>query len=58
MLYIQVYLNALALLLRVHVRGHINFFEERLKVLVSLLTDQVSHILPLLSKNLVPDQTA
>ncbi|KAI3433080.1 Tetratricopeptide repeat protein 38 [Psidium guajava] len=36
----EVYLNALGLLLRVHVRGHIDVFEERLKVLVSRLTDQ------------------
>lgn len=36
----EVYLNALGLLLRLHVRGHINVYEERLKVLVSRLTDQ------------------
>ncbi|KAF8040555.1 hypothetical protein BT93_B2704 [Corymbia citriodora subsp. variegata] len=36
----EVYLNALGLLLRIHVRGHINVYEERLKVLVSHLTDQ------------------
>ncbi|KAL6350457.1 hypothetical protein AAG906_019104 [Vitis piasezkii] len=36
----EVYLNALGLLLRVYVRGHAVVFEDRLKTLVSRLTDQ------------------
>ncbi|RZC79968.1 hypothetical protein C5167_042546 [Papaver somniferum] len=42
---IEVYLNALALLMRVYVRGHISAFGDRLKILVDCLTDQsVWHI--------------
>ncbi|XP_010255976.1 PREDICTED: tetratricopeptide repeat protein 38 [Nelumbo nucifera] len=36
----EVYLNALGLLLRVHVRGQIAFFEDRLKILVDRLVDR------------------
>ncbi|WRX15260.1 hypothetical protein QQP08_007747 [Theobroma cacao] len=37
-----VYLNALGLLLRVHVRGELDFFEDRLKILAAHLTDQAN----------------
>ncbi|OVA12029.1 hypothetical protein BVC80_1483g18 [Macleaya cordata] len=36
----EVYLNALALLLRVYVRGQMSLFEERLKILADCVTDQ------------------
>ncbi|KAK2990779.1 hypothetical protein RJ640_012680 [Escallonia rubra] len=36
----EVYLNAVALLLRVYVRGEINVFEDRLKILAGCLADQ------------------
>ncbi|KAA8533033.1 hypothetical protein F0562_032850 [Nyssa sinensis] len=36
----EVYLNALGLLLRVYVRGEIDVFEDRLKILACCLTDQ------------------
>ncbi|XP_057949196.1 uncharacterized protein LOC131144514 [Malania oleifera] len=38
----EVYLNALGLLLRVSVRGEIDVFEDRLKVLAGCLTDQAT----------------
>ncbi|CAN4116228.1 unnamed protein product [Withania somnifera] len=38
----EVYLNALGLLLRIYVRGGINVFENRLKILADRLTDKVS----------------
>ncbi|EOY00230.1 Tetratricopeptide repeat (TPR)-like superfamily protein isoform 2 [Theobroma cacao] len=38
----EVYLNALGLLLRVHVRGELDFFEDRLKILAAHLTDQAN----------------
>ncbi|KAI3987776.1 hypothetical protein MKX01_028510 [Papaver californicum] len=42
---VEVCLNALALLMRVYVRGHISSFGDRLKILVDCLTDQpVWHI--------------
>ncbi|CAK9172223.1 unnamed protein product [Ilex paraguariensis] len=37
----EVYLNAVGLLLRVYVRGEINVFEDRLKILAGYLTDPV-----------------
>jgi hypothetical protein len=37
----EVYLNALGLLLRVYVRGEINNFGDRLKILAGSITDQV-----------------
>lgn len=40
----QVYLNALGLLLRLHIRGEISLFEDRLKNLAELLTDKVSKV--------------
>uniref|UniRef100_A0A803MB19 Tetratricopeptide repeat protein 38 n=1 Tax=Chenopodium quinoa TaxID=63459 RepID=A0A803MB19_CHEQI len=36
----EVYLNALGLLLRLHIRGQISLFEDRLKNLAELLTDK------------------
>ncbi|XP_021844669.1 uncharacterized protein [Spinacia oleracea] len=36
----EVYLNALGLLLRLHIRGEISYFEDRLKNLAQLLTDK------------------
>ncbi|XP_048501892.1 uncharacterized protein LOC104898004 isoform X2 [Beta vulgaris subsp. vulgaris] len=36
----EVYLNALGLLLRLHIRGEISLFEDRLKNLAELLTDK------------------
>ncbi|EXB63787.1 hypothetical protein L484_021058 [Morus notabilis] len=36
----EVYLNCLGLLLRVHVRGEIEVFKDRLKILISCITDQ------------------
>lgn len=38
----QVYLNAVALLLRVYIRDAIDVFEDRLKILANRLTDKVS----------------
>ncbi|BFG16581.1 hypothetical protein CerSpe_028550 [Prunus speciosa] len=38
----EVYLNALGLLLRVHVRGEIDAFEDRLKTLANCVTDQAN----------------
>lgn len=38
----QVYLNAVGLLLRVYLRGGINVFGDRLKILADCLTDKVS----------------
>lgn len=43
MLCLQVYLNALGLLLRVHVRGRLDVFEDHLKVLAERVTDKVCH---------------
>jgi hypothetical protein len=37
----QVYLNALGLLLRLYVRGHIDPAKERLKMLLDPLKDEV-----------------
>ncbi|OMO51654.1 Tetratricopeptide-like helical [Corchorus capsularis] len=39
---LEVYLNALGLLLRVHVRGELDFFEDRLKTLAARLTDEAN----------------
>lgn len=39
---LQVYLNAIGLLLRVYIRGGDAVFEDRLKVLADCLADQVS----------------
>ncbi|KAK4777877.1 hypothetical protein SAY87_018066 [Trapa incisa] len=39
---VEVLLNALGLLLRLHVRGHINATEDRLKSLIDRLTDRAS----------------
>lgn len=44
LLCIQVYLNALGLLLRVYLRGELDIFEDRLKILASCITDQVSYM--------------
>lgn len=44
LLCIQVYLNALGLLLRVYLRGELDIFEDRLKTLASCITDQVSYM--------------
>lgn len=44
LLCIQVYLNALGLLLRVYLRGELDIFEDRLKTLASCITDQVSYV--------------
>lgn len=38
------YLNALGLFLRVHVRGQMDAFEDRLQTLARRLTDRVSYI--------------
>lgn len=38
----QVYLNAVGLLLRVHVHGGLDMFEDRLKILAICLKDRVS----------------
>ncbi|XVE84929.1 hypothetical protein DITRI_Ditri17bG0051300 [Diplodiscus trichospermus] len=38
----EVYLNALGLLLRVYVRGELDVFEDRLKILAACLTDQAN----------------
>ncbi|KAK9060278.1 hypothetical protein SSX86_020982 [Deinandra increscens subsp. villosa] len=37
---VEVYLNAVGLLLRVHVRGEIHFFEDHLKMLAGYLSDR------------------
>ncbi|XWS34929.1 hypothetical protein CRYUN_Cryun21dG0079600 [Craigia yunnanensis] len=39
---VEVYLNALGLLLRVYVRGELVVFEDRLKILAACLTDQAN----------------
>ncbi|XP_022735058.1 uncharacterized protein LOC111288436 [Durio zibethinus] len=39
---VEVYVNALGLLLRVDVRGELDVFEDRLKILAACLTDQAS----------------
>lgn len=39
----QVYLNALGLLLRVHVRNTLDIFEDRLKALADRVKDEVSY---------------
>jgi hypothetical protein len=44
LLCIQVYLNALGLLLRVYLRGELDIFDDRLKTLASCITDQVSYM--------------
>ena len=44
LLCIQVYLNALGLLLRVYLRGELDIFEDRLETLASCITDQVSYV--------------
>ncbi|GFZ21576.1 tetratricopeptide repeat (TPR)-like superfamily protein [Actinidia rufa] len=41
----EVYLNALGLLLRVYVRGEIDIFGDRLKILAARLTDQLAEAL-------------
>ncbi|XP_022775991.1 tetratricopeptide repeat protein 38-like isoform X3 [Durio zibethinus] len=39
---VEVYLNALGLLLRVYVRGELDAFEDRLKILAACLTDEAN----------------
>ncbi|XWS68890.1 hypothetical protein CRYUN_Cryun04dG0132600 [Craigia yunnanensis] len=39
---VEVYLNALGLLLRVYVRGELDVFEDRLKILAACLTDEAN----------------
>ncbi|KAK8522461.1 hypothetical protein V6N13_115428 [Hibiscus sabdariffa] len=39
---VEVYINALGLLLRVYVRGKLDVFEDRLKILAASLTDQAN----------------
>ncbi|GMN41743.1 hypothetical protein TIFTF001_010962 [Ficus carica] len=43
----EVYLNSLGLLLRLYVRGEIDVFEDRLKILTSCITDQRNWFLEL-----------